>query len=183
MLRLELPGMSTEFQDSTNRARSPSSAPPGVSRLGRTLVCSGIRLRFSLEASRALVSMAGVTGRFFLSLAKATNWPLCSGVRLLRGGALTVVELDSVRSLRTKSRELFCLRSRITSSEGCGGAASFCDPADLAGEEAGCCCCCCGCGCGCGCCCCCCCCCWCCWSGCCSCCCCCLGGEERSIVS
>ena len=44
---------------------------------------------------------------------------------------MAVVELDSVRSLRTKSRELFCLRSRSTSAGGCEGAASFCDPADL----------------------------------------------------
>ena len=123
MLKLELPGQSTEFQDSTNRARSPSSAPPGVSKFGRTLVRRGIRLRLSLDASRALASMEGVTGRFFLSFARATNWPLCSGVRILRGGALTVVELDSVRSLRTKSRELFCLRSRSTSVEGREGAA------------------------------------------------------------
>ena len=62
--------------------------------MGRILVRRGIRLRLSLEVSRALESMDAVTGRFFLSLAKATNWPLCSGVRILRGGALTVEELD-----------------------------------------------------------------------------------------
>ena len=73
MLKLELPGQSTEFQDSTNRARSPSSAPPGVSRFGRTLVRRGIRLRFSLGGSRALASDEEAAWRFFLSLARATN--------------------------------------------------------------------------------------------------------------
>ena len=91
--------------------------------MGRTLVCSGSRFLFSLEASRALVSMAGVTGLFFLSLARATSWPLCSGGTILRGGAWALEKLDPVRSLRTKSRELFCLRSRSTSVEGCEGAA------------------------------------------------------------
>ena len=111
MLKLLLPGQSTEFQDSTNRARSPSSAPPGVSRFGRTLECRGIRLRFSFDSSRALASMEGVTWRFFLSFARATNWPLCSGVRMLRGGALAVGELDAAGFFGAMSRRRFCLRS------------------------------------------------------------------------
>ena len=137
MLRLELPEQSTEFQDSTNRLRSPSSAPPGVSRFGRTLVCRGIRPRFSLGGSRALESDAEATWRLFLSLARATSWPLFVEVVMLRGGIRAAESLDSVESLRVKSRRCFCLRSRSTSADGRGEAIRSGDPATLAGEDSG----------------------------------------------
>ena len=140
MLRLELPGQSTEFQDSTTRLRSPSSAPPGVSRLGKTLECRGIRLRFSLGGSRALASDEEAAWRFFLSLARATNWPLCSGVKMLRCSALAVVERDSVGFLRAMSRRWFCFRSLTGSATKPGELSRSGDPAVLAGEESGCCC-------------------------------------------
>ena len=180
MLRLELPGQSTEFQDSTNRLRSPSSAPPGVSRFGRTLVCRGILPRFSFGGSRALASDAEAAGRFFLSLARATSWPLCVEVVMLLGGVLAAESLDSVGFLRAISRRCLCFRSLTGSATKPGEASRSCDPAILAGEESGCCCsgggwsCCCCCCCSDSCCCC-----------CCCYCCCCSGrfsGLERSTV-
>ena len=120
MLKLELPEQSTKFQDSTNRLRSPSSAPPGVSKFGRTLVCRGIRPRFSFGGSRDLASDAEATWRFFLSFARATSWPLFVEVVMLVGGVLAAESLDSVGSLRTKYRRCFYLRSLSTSAEGVG---------------------------------------------------------------